>query len=151
MHQETFVVFLTSASFFNSIHVHLHHVIFKCSRMSSNGPKVPLPKPGFGLTLQRSHSGLSYSGPDSPVFLEQPPWSPDIQKCEECNRDFDFFVRRHHCRRCGRCLCERYVRMRTGGHIFSEILFRCSKGKAALKRMRFLDLVRQCNICLAKR
>ena len=31
------------------------------------------------------------------------------------------------------------------------ILFRCSKGKAALKRMRFLDLVRQCNICLAKR
>ena len=79
------------------------------SRMSSNGPNVSATKPGFGLTLQRSHSGLSYSGPDSPVFLDQPPWSPDIQKCEECNRDFDFFVRRHHCRRCGRCLCERYV------------------------------------------
>ena len=61
----------------------------------------------FGLTLKRSHSGLSYNGPDSPVFLQQPTWSPDILKCEECNRDFDFFVRRHHCRRCGRCLCER--------------------------------------------
>ena len=93
-----------------SIHVYVHHVTLKCSlRMSSNGPKSRNgPKPGFGLTLQRSHSGLSYSGPDSPVYLQQPQWSPDILKCEECNRDFDFFVRRHHCRRCGRCLCERY-------------------------------------------
>merc|ERR1711935_230680 len=85
----------------------------------------------FGLKLHRSHSGLSFTGPESPVFLKQPEWRPDRETCEQCDRKFDFFCRRHHCRRCGRCLCER-----------------CSRDKGALKRMRFLDLVRQCKQCL---
>ena len=37
-------------------------------------------RPQFGLTLQRSHSGLSFSGPESPIFLKQPEWRPDIDK-----------------------------------------------------------------------
>jgi len=65
-------------------------------------------RPKFGLILEKSHSGLCFSGPESPIYLKQPDWQPDISNCQECQKYFDFFTRRHHCRRCGRCLCERY-------------------------------------------
>jgi hypothetical protein len=31
--------------------------------------------------------------------------SRNLTKCEECKKEFGIIVRRHHCRRCGRCLC----------------------------------------------
>lgn len=31
--------------------------------------------------------------------------SRNLTKCEECRKYFGMIVRRHHCRRCGRCLC----------------------------------------------
>mmetsp|Transcript_1436 Transcript_1436/g.1888 ORF Transcript_1436/g.1888 Transcript_1436/m.1888 type:complete len:247 (-) Transcript_1436:177-917(-) len=32
-------------------------------------------------------------------------WIPDTSNCQLCRRKFTFFFRRHHCRRCGRCIC----------------------------------------------
>ena len=112
-----------------------------------------------GLVLQRSHSDIILSGPESPVFIdkvkkrpwpwarlafqvtlkslpfwpweaEQPEWSPDVAKCQQCAKGFDFLNRRHHCRRCGRCLCSD-----------------CTSRKRHLLRMRYLDTVRQCSTC----
>mmetsp|Transcript_34598 Transcript_34598/g.35278 ORF Transcript_34598/g.35278 Transcript_34598/m.35278 type:complete len:266 (-) Transcript_34598:212-1009(-) len=36
-----------------------------------------------------------------------PVWTPDndTKKCMRCDKDFSVFVRRHHCRRCGNCVC----------------------------------------------
>jgi len=82
------------------------------------------------LTLQKSHTDIKIDGPETPVFKDSPSWSPNVPKCEECGRDFDFLTRRHHCRRCGRCLCSR-----------------CSNYKEFLLRMRYIDKVRQCHSC----
>ena len=32
-------------------------------------------------------------------------WSKDTPDCELCSTKFTFFTRRHHCRRCGKCVC----------------------------------------------
>ncbi|GMI58308.1 hypothetical protein ScalyP_jg8245 [Parmales sp. scaly parma] len=34
-----------------------------------------------------------------------PMWEENTLSCEECSRSFTIVVRRHHCRRCGKCLC----------------------------------------------
>ena len=32
-------------------------------------------------------------------------WNNDTKLCELCSKTFSLFVRRHHCRRCGKCCC----------------------------------------------
>ncbi|CAE8695353.1 unnamed protein product, partial [Polarella glacialis] len=58
--------------------------------------RVPLPPPS------RCSSGSSLS-----TSSRRPVWTPDAEapRCQLCRRDFSFFVRRHHCRKCGRCIC----------------------------------------------
>lgn len=36
-----------------------------------------------------------------------PPWFPDraIARCQMCAKSFGVLRRKHHCRRCGRCVC----------------------------------------------
>lgn len=48
----------------------------------------------------------------------------------QCDSKFDFIRRKHHCRRCGRCFCNK-----------------CCSRKVALPRMCFVDPVRQCAEC----
>uniref|UniRef100_A0A8C7YL03 Zinc finger, FYVE domain containing 21 n=1 Tax=Oryzias sinensis TaxID=183150 RepID=A0A8C7YL03_9TELE len=48
----------------------------------------------------------------------------------QCDIKFDFMKRKHHCRRCGRCFCDK-----------------CSSKKVALERMCFVDPVRHCADC----
>ncbi|XP_012871845.1 PREDICTED: zinc finger FYVE domain-containing protein 21 isoform X2 [Dipodomys ordii] len=48
----------------------------------------------------------------------------------QCDTKFDFITRKHHCRRCGRCFCDR-----------------CCSEKVPLRRMCFVDPVRQCAAC----
>ncbi|ODQ50222.1 hypothetical protein SAICODRAFT_85192 [Saitoella complicata NRRL Y-17804] len=38
----------------------------------------------------------------------RPPWQPDDEasRCPLCSRPFTFFLRRHHCRLCGRVICD---------------------------------------------
>eukprot|EP00928_Gymnodinium_smaydae_P048678 TRINITY_DN32576_c0_g1_i1.p3 TRINITY_DN32576_c0_g1~~TRINITY_DN32576_c0_g1_i1.p3 ORF type:complete len:243 (+),score=45.93 TRINITY_DN32576_c0_g1_i1:105-833(+) len=42
-----------------------------------------------------------------PADTRRTRWTPDSEatKCELCHVAFTFFMRRHHCRRCGRCIC----------------------------------------------
>ncbi|XP_037359983.1 zinc finger FYVE domain-containing protein 21 [Talpa occidentalis] len=87
-------------------------------------------------TLVRSPSGLrmvpAHRGLASPFGLEEPPWVPDKEcpRCMQCDAKFDFLTRKHHCRRCGKCFCDK-----------------CCGRKVPLRRMCFVDPVRQCARC----
>ena len=35
-----------------------------------------------------------------------PEWTPNSAACEVCEASFTLFSRRHHCRRCGKCVCK---------------------------------------------
>ncbi|PVD25815.1 hypothetical protein C0Q70_13478 [Pomacea canaliculata] len=89
--------------------------------------------------LVRSKSGLRMVPADekvqSPFTLSEPEWTPDnvCRVCQnsECQLKFDLFHRKHHCRRCGKCFCDK-----------------CCSVQIALPRMCFVDPVRHCEICL---
>ncbi|XP_077477767.1 zinc finger FYVE domain-containing protein 21 isoform X2 [Stigmatopora argus] len=89
-----------------------------------------------GKKLVRSPSGLRMVAENgafnSPFCLDEPRWVPDkdCSRCMQCDTKFDFIKRRHHCRRCGRCFCDK-----------------CCSKKVALPRMSFVDPVRQCTQC----
>lgn len=86
--------------------------------------------------LVRSPSGLrmvpEHRAFGSPFGLEEPQWVPDKEcpRCMQCDAKFDFITRKHHCRRCGKCFCDR-----------------CCSQKVSLRRMCFVDPVRQCADC----
>ncbi|XP_029972295.1 zinc finger FYVE domain-containing protein 21 isoform X1 [Salarias fasciatus] len=89
-----------------------------------------------GKKLVRSPSGLRMvpenGAFNSPFSLSEPQWVPDKEcpRCMQCDTKFDFIRRKHHCRRCGRCFCDK-----------------CCSRKVALPRMCFVDPVRQCAEC----
>lgn len=89
-----------------------------------------------GKKLSRSASGLRMVPISdkfaSPFALLEPLWIPDRESgtCKSCNTSFDFLTRRHHCRRCGLCFCQR-----------------CCHHQIRLYRMYFVDPVRQCYDC----
>ncbi|KAJ8288948.1 hypothetical protein COCON_G00016070 [Conger conger] len=89
-----------------------------------------------GKKLVRSPSGLRMvpenGAFNSPFSLDEPQWVPDKEcpKCMQCDAKFDFITRKHHCRRCGKCFCDK-----------------CCSKKVALPRMCFVDPVRQCAEC----
>mmetsp|Transcript_3245 Transcript_3245/g.5456 ORF Transcript_3245/g.5456 Transcript_3245/m.5456 type:complete len:152 (-) Transcript_3245:136-591(-) len=58
----------------------------------------------------------------------------DAHACELCRASFSLFVRRHHCRKCGRCVC-------------SE----CSPQQCfrPLPELGFTQNVRHCRLCVA--
>ncbi|KAK0058418.1 zinc finger FYVE domain-containing protein 21 [Biomphalaria pfeifferi] len=68
----------------------------------------------------------------SPFTVEEPPWSEEAAHCEnvECKAKFDILNRKHHCRRCGKCLCNN-----------------CCNSQIILPRMSFIDPVRHCKSC----
>lgn len=68
----------------------------------------------------------------SPFTLPEPSWVSDSQShsCIQCQGKFDFMNRKHHCRRCGRCFCDK-----------------CCSNKLLLPRMLFIDPVRHCASC----
>uniref|UniRef100_A0A8C5QDY6 Zinc finger FYVE-type containing 21 n=1 Tax=Leptobrachium leishanense TaxID=445787 RepID=A0A8C5QDY6_9ANUR len=86
--------------------------------------------------LVRSPSGLRMLPENraltSPFCLEEPQWVPDKEcpRCMHCEAKFDFLNRKHHCRRCGKCFCDK-----------------CCSKKVPLPRMCFVDPVRQCGEC----
>ncbi|XP_015721026.1 zinc finger FYVE domain-containing protein 21 isoform X1 [Coturnix japonica] len=86
--------------------------------------------------LVRSVSGLrmvpEQRNARSPFGLDEPPWVPDREcpRCMQCDTKFDFITRKHHCRRCGKCFCDK-----------------CCSKKVPLPRMCFVDPVRQCAEC----
>ncbi|XP_053800660.1 zinc finger FYVE domain-containing protein 21 isoform X4 [Vidua chalybeata] len=91
---------------------------------------------GDAKKLVRSPSGLrmvpEHRAARSPFGLDEPPWVPDKEcpRCMQCDTKFDFITRKHHCRRCGKCFCDK-----------------CCSKKVPLPRMCFVDPVRQCAEC----
>eukprot|EP00013_Stygamoeba_regulata_P010449 CAMPEP_0177687774 /NCGR_PEP_ID=MMETSP0447-20121125/34316_1 /TAXON_ID=0 /ORGANISM="Stygamoeba regulata, Strain BSH-02190019" /LENGTH=104 /DNA_ID=CAMNT_0019198055 /DNA_START=205 /DNA_END=519 /DNA_ORIENTATION=+ len=61
-----------------------------------------------------------------------PDWVPDekVQACQRCAKPFSFTNRRHHCRCCGKVVCDD-----------------CSKSRIPLPQYGFLDPVRACSNC----
>ena len=57
-----------------------------------------------GSNLNSSSSALPVSTSQS---ASSPAWVPDdqVNNCMLCNKAFSYLSRRHHCRRCGRCVC----------------------------------------------
>ena len=43
--------------------------------------------------------------PSSKLGKVAAPWSPDCDNCQRCSAPFTISRRRHHCRRCGLCIC----------------------------------------------
>jgi hypothetical protein len=59
------------------------------------------------------------------AFLRQ-----DITECQLCSRGFGMFSRKHHCRACGKCVCEK-----------------CSREKVRINRIDSKSLLKVCNDC----
>lgn len=54
---------------------------------------------------RRPSAGLQYNRRGQEIVL--PKWQPDneVTKCPICNTSFNFWYRKHHCRKCGRVVC----------------------------------------------
>jgi len=63
--------------------------------------RVPVPKPKWQALVPKER--LSWAS----ALLKQPAWTADADalRCELCKTFFAAWRRRHHCRRCGRCVC----------------------------------------------
>jgi len=70
------------------------------------------------IWIQFLHESISTArkkeGKDSEHFEKAATWVPDfvMKKCPGCMREFGFFVRRHHCRKCGTLICDSCSRQR---------------------------------------
>lgn len=54
---------------------------------------------------QQDIDRLAAPSPRPSVAKVKSPWSPDTKSCERCHVVFTVSRRRHHCRRCGMCVC----------------------------------------------
>lgn len=75
-----------------------------------------------------------------PVLLN-PPWQPDgdVTHCPQCPRQFTFFTRRHHCRKCGKVVCNQCSGNR-------EVVDRPASRNGAVLAISN-GMVRVCNAC----
>ena len=89
-------------------------------------------------------------------YIPMNKWIPNeyARRWMDCKRNFDFFVRKHHCRRCGYLLCfgcwDNWVRIKD---LFTSIMTNEEKKILQLKYRHFKRLskkkekVRICNNC----
>ncbi|KJE91537.1 hypothetical protein CAOG_02665 [Capsaspora owczarzaki ATCC 30864] len=91
-----------------------------------------------GKVLVYGRGGQRWMNPDerpTPFQLEEPGWRADTtcNACMACNEGFSFFVRRHHCRRCGDLFCSS-----------------CCENELQVMRLGYQDPVRVCKACKPK-
>jgi len=65
----------------------------------------------------------------------RPTWISDqvVERCQKCKSQFHFFLRRHHCRNCGRIFCRS-----------------CSLYRLILPALNYEKAVRVCSACYHK-
>ena len=75
----------------------------KAGTSSNNYDKGRAP---LRIPLSQRRRTSSSTSPKTPIGRRS--WSEDHEHkvCQECKHDFNVFVRRHHCRYCGRILCD---------------------------------------------
>jgi hypothetical protein len=73
----------------------------------AKAPEVDLNDVDAGDNVAYNEGGAesSNNNDDSESATESFEWENNRPNCASCNRKFGFVVRRHHCRRCGRCVC----------------------------------------------
>mmetsp|Transcript_26350 Transcript_26350/g.43976 ORF Transcript_26350/g.43976 Transcript_26350/m.43976 type:complete len:152 (-) Transcript_26350:409-864(-) len=58
------------------------------------------------ITIAARNYQMKESGKLYTVAEAAPIWVANESNCQICGKDFNFFIRRHHCRNCGKCVCE---------------------------------------------
>lgn len=93
-----------------------------------------------------------------------PPWQPDseVSSCPICHVDFRFYIRKHHCRKCGRVVCNscsphritipnQYI-VRAPGELSSAATLDMYGGEGGIADFNFSlgggERVRLCNPCV---
>lgn len=83
----------------------------------AQAPTTPPPQPPEIIDLTGSspptpshipqETRISRTSSDTSRRYVVPPWQPDagVDECPICNRPFTWMFRRHHCRKCGRVVC----------------------------------------------
>jgi len=68
--------------------------------------------------------------------VEKKNWQPDRPRCDGCDAEFNAVNRRHHCRRCGACVCDDCSKknLTLPGHSSSERV--CNNCFASVSRLR---------------
>ncbi|KAI1376298.1 FYVE-domain-containing protein [Hypoxylon crocopeplum] len=119
---------------------------------------------------QRSTSSLNLAAPPfsprserrSPQEFALPRWQPDseVTYCPICHTQFSFFVRKHHCRKCGRVVCNscsphkitiphQYIVRPPGERAFQRYSFLGDEGGIAdFSALGGGEQVRLCNPCV---
>lgn len=65
--------------------------------------------PTFAYPTHDAPSRPAAASAQSIRAINQPEWEDDssVNECRRCNRKFSLWVRRHHCRRCGKVVCDK--------------------------------------------
>jgi FYVE zinc finger len=73
---------------------------------SSSPPLPPAPPPPPPHSPRRGQSSRTSSTSSRRYVV--PPWQPDseVSNCPICRKQFTWIFRRHHCRKCGRVVCD---------------------------------------------
>ena len=93
--------------------------------------------------VQHAPSGAGAAPPAAPVGSHREHWMPDesVSACYDCEQLFSLFLRRHHCRLCGRVFCNRCAEQRPI----------TAQAPAADAGAHETQLVRVCNYCYRQR
>ncbi|CED85476.1 FYVE finger containing protein [Phaffia rhodozyma] len=78
-----------------------------------------VPQTEAGIPFRRNGVGLGLN-----PIVNRPVWErdEDVSACRRCNRGFNFFLRKHHCRRCGQIVCHSCSQRRTTRLLPAEIV-----------------------------
>lgn len=68
--------------------------------------QIPMPNLNRYVAPRRVEEPMEIITLYQPI-QNNPSWQPDnaVTQCPQCHRDFTFFTRRHHCRKCGLVVC----------------------------------------------
>ena len=106
------------------------------SRVAPTGPSLPSPTShnaaATNYSFPPAHSAPASTHPSALQPADPSTWEDDdaVVHCRTCNNRFTLFLRKHHCRQCGRIFCDN-----------------CSRARRKLRNSTTDELVRVCDGC----